>query len=146
MKKLFWSYILCFIFCFMLFIYEPIMMYATNMNDFWFDFGIMFIPVLKIFLIIFLIGIFGITFVYLLSTKLLKNINWYYGCLMIVFIIFFATYIQGNFLIGNLPGLDGSIIDWSIYQKENYITLGVLLVIISGGGNSFKEIENRKNN
>ena len=48
MKKLLPAYILCLAFSFMLFIYEPIMMYVNNMNDFWFNFNIMIKPVLEI--------------------------------------------------------------------------------------------------
>ena len=129
-KKLFLSYILCFIFCFMLFIYEPIMMYATNMNDFWFDFSIMGPLVIKFFLLIFLLGILLITLIFFISTKLLKNINWYYICLLCVFIAFFATYIQGNYLINDLPRLDGSLMDWSIYKTQNFITAGIWLLLI----------------
>lgn len=32
------AYMIWFAFCFMLFIYEPLLMYSTNKNDFWFDF------------------------------------------------------------------------------------------------------------
>lgn len=130
MKKLLPAYILCLVFCFMLFIYEPIMMYANNINDFWFNFNIMIKPVLEIAIPIFLIGIIGITFLYLIIGILFKKVNWYYSLLLIIFFIFFITYILGNYLIGRLPGLDGSAINWSIYTKENYITLGVSLLLL----------------
>ena len=139
MKKLLPAYILCLAFCFMLFIYEPIMMYANNMNDFWFNFNIMIKPVLEICIPIFLIGIVGITFLYLIVGVLLKKVNWYYSLLLIVFFIFFITYIIGNYLIGRLPGLDGSAIDWSIYTKENYITLGIALLLLIIGIISIKK-------
>ena len=130
LKKLLPAFILCFIFCFMLFIYEPILLYVTNINDFWFDFNIMFKPVIAMFFLILLIGILAITFGYLIFTKLLKKESWYYAILLIIFLIFFITYIQGNYLISNLPNLDGSVINWNIYHKENYITLGIFLILI----------------
>ena len=139
MKKLLPAYILCLVFCFMLFIYEPIMMYANNMNDFWFNFNIMIKPVLELAMPIFLIGIIGITFIYLIIGVLFKKVNWYYSLMLIIFFIFFITYIEGNYLVGRLPGLDGSIINWSKYQLENYITLGVSLLLLIIGIISIKK-------
>ena len=132
MKKLIWAYLIYFCFLFMCYIYEPIMMYATNMNDFWFDFGIMITPVLKIFLILYLVGCLFYTLIYFISNKCLKKINIFYVCLILTFIAFILTYIQGNYLIGNLPSLDGSVIDWSIYKVDNLITLGIWLCVIVG--------------
>lgn len=144
LKKLLSAYILCFVFCFMLFIYEPIIMYATNINDFWFDFSVFIEPVLEIFLIIFLISILGVTLVYLICFKFLKKINLYYAVLLMAFLIFFITYIQGNYLIGRLPGIDGSAIDWSIYHRENYITLGIFLILVVAGVISLKKFKLEK--
>ena len=45
------AYLICVVFCFMLFVYEPLLMYSTNKNDFWFDFGIMIVPTLVIFVL-----------------------------------------------------------------------------------------------
>ena len=39
------AYLLVFAGCFMMLVFEPILMYTSNMNDFWFDFGIMIWPV-----------------------------------------------------------------------------------------------------
>lgn len=44
-KKLLPAYILSLAVSFMLFIYEPIVMYTSNINDFWFDFITMLKPV-----------------------------------------------------------------------------------------------------
>ena len=52
MKKLIPAYILSFIISFMFFVYEPICMYANNINDFSFDFRRMIIPIIVIFLVI----------------------------------------------------------------------------------------------
>ena len=144
LKKLLPAYVLCFIFLFMLFIYEQIMMYATNINDFWFDFDIFIKPVLEVFLVILLVSILGITLFYLLFSKGLKKINWYYAILFCAFLIFFLTYIQGNYLTGRLPGIDGSIIDWSIYHRENYITLGIFIILVVGGVIALKKFKLEK--
>ena len=45
-KNLSIAYVLAFAVSFMLFIYEPILMYTNNINDFWFDLITMLKPVL----------------------------------------------------------------------------------------------------
>lgn len=50
------AYMIWFAFCFMLFIYEPLLMYSTNKNDFWFDFWIMILPTLVIFVLFLITG------------------------------------------------------------------------------------------
>ncbi len=130
MKKLVYSYIFTFSFCFMLLFYEPLLLYATNINDFWFDFAIMLKPVIILFLLTFIIGCLFFTIIYFINLKFQKDTKLYYIILIGFSICFFATYIQGNYLIGNLPSLDGSSINWNGYLKENIITLVVWLVLI----------------
>ena len=43
-KELLPAYFVVLAACFMMFIYEPILLYSTNKNDFWFDFSIMITP------------------------------------------------------------------------------------------------------
>ena len=43
--------------------------------------------------------------------------------MVISFILFLTLYIQGNYFSGNLPRLDGSIIDWSQYSDEELALL-----------------------
>lgn len=129
MKNLINSYILSFVLCFMLIIFEPIMMYSTNMNDLWFDFNSIIIPLIKLFLQSFIVLILLFTIMYLIFSKLFK-INKVFNTLFIIaFILFIVLYIQGNFLAGNLPKLDGANIDWNSYSSENIKSIVVLLVI-----------------
>ena len=79
MKKLIYSYILVFAFCFMFFIYEPLFLYATNINDFWFDLGIMIKPVLIIFFLIFTLGSLVFTGIYFLNHKFSSNLKVYFS-------------------------------------------------------------------
>lgn len=130
MKKLIPAYILSFVMCFMLFLYEPIIMYANNVNDFWFDIYTMFVPTILIFLgIFFVISVFY-TIVYLINNKASKKLYVYNVILIMSYIAFLALYIQGNFLAGNLPALDGSKVDWSGHTGDTIVSC-VLWIIVT---------------
>lgn len=125
--------VITFVFCFMLFIYEPIFMYATNIDDFWFDFGIMIKPTMKIFMIFWLGSCLVSIVVYFISRMLKNNIWLYKSFIVFLSMLFIVAYIQGNWLIGSLPGLDGSEIAWdTLGKKEDIINslIFVSLVII----------------
>lgn len=64
------AYVIWSAFCFMLFVYEPLLMYSTNKNDFWFDFGIMIFPTLLIFALFLIAGAVLITAFYLIVAKI----------------------------------------------------------------------------
>ena len=144
MKKLIPALILCFVFCFMCFFYEPIIMYANNIYDFWFDLGIMIIPVIKIFTIFLLLNCLIYIIVYYINKKFSKNLKVYNILLLIGFIVFLVTYIQGNYLIGNLPALDGSTIAWSNYKGQDIITIIIWLIIITIAVISSKKLSMEK--
>lgn len=127
LKDLVPCWIIIFALCYMLFLFEPLMMYATNRDDFWFDFGIMIIPTLKIFAMFFLGASAVFTGLYFLCRKFSKTP--YRVVLIVLFGAFLALYIQGNFLSAHLPALDGSEIDWSAYTSDNIITLIILAVL-----------------
>ena len=129
MKKLIPAYILAFIISFMLFIYEPITMYANNINDFWFDFKTMTKPMISFFMLVLITLIAIYTIIYIINKKLNKNI--YNISLIISFIAFIASYIQGNYLVKNLPPLDGSIINWGGHTLDNIITLVIWIILIT---------------
>jgi len=128
------AYLLVFVGCFMLFIYEPLLMYSTNMNDFWFDFRIMIWPVLKIFGCFLLVGIAIFTIVYFANLLFSSRLHVYKSLTVVGFLTFFALYLQGNWLAGNLPSLNGDEIVWDEYGKtENLIlfsVIGFLCVIL----------------
>ena len=137
-KQLIPFWIIPFVFCYMLFVYEPLMMYCTNKDDFWFDFGIMAGPMSGIFLIFFFCSAALFTALFLISKKVSRAV------LAGVFAVFIALYVQGNFLAGGLPALDGSEIDWGAYTSDNFITLGVCLVLAAGVIFAFKKLGSEK--
>lgn len=125
--------ILSFVFSFMLFVYEPISMYSANINDFWFDMRILVPESLKVFGIFFAIMVFVFADVYLLNSFASKKFLVYRIFLTVFFLFFIACYIQGTFLSGKLPALDGSVIDWKLYGFENNLTIGIWSILATLG-------------
>ena len=81
------SLIMFFTFAFMLFIYEPIVAYSSNVNDYWFNFKTLVLNNLLIFIGV-LLSFSVLSFIiYFVSKKFKKDIV-YKIYLMIVFIIF----------------------------------------------------------
>ena len=122
-------WIISFALCFMLFLYEPIMMYVTNKDNFWFDFGIVIKPVLMIFLIFFAGTAAILTGLYFICRKFSENVKPYRIILTVIFVCFIVLYIQGNILASHLPALDGSAIDWGAYTSDNIITAIICVIL-----------------
>ena len=98
--------------CFMLFIYAPFELYLTNRSDFWFKPGQMLLYCGALFLCAMLLCLAALLICRKLGAKLL--------CLFTAFMLWLllAFYIQGNFLISGLPGLDGTEVNWGAYPAE----------------------------
>ena len=124
MKKIGYPVLLTLVTLFMLFIYEPIIMYAGNIDDFWFDLY-MILP--SLFLIILVITIITGLIYYLLLKKV-NNKNIFNIVLIVHFIIFFILYIHGNYMVKDLNILDGSTIKFSIVNIMSSIIF-ILLII-----------------
>lgn len=123
-RQLMPAYAICFAFCFMLFVYEPLLMYSTNKNDFWFDLGIMILPTLVIFALFLLTGAVLITLFYFAAVRLSKGKTEVYQCVVTaLFVVFLATYVQGVYLSTSLPVLTGESIAWDQYLKEDLLTV-----------------------
>ncbi|MGN0160971.1 MAG: sulfatase-like hydrolase/transferase [Lachnospiraceae bacterium] len=122
-KELLAGWILALALSFMLCFYAPLEMYFQNVFDFWYD-AYTLIPVLLImFLVVMLVQ--GMIF----SVVYFMNKNAYRIWLVLSFIIYIASYIQGNFLVGNLLVLDGSEIDWSQYASGRIASIVVYMVV-----------------
>ena len=94
---------------FMIFIYEQIVSYTSNVYDYWFDIY-QFIPVL---LLEFILSFAFICTVLVLLRKFKKKL--YRPIYMVLCALYTALYIEGNYLICFLPGLDGETIHWGEY-------------------------------
>ena len=128
LKYLTFAFIISFVLSFMLYLYEPLLTYSSNINDFWFDFNLMISNIILYMILIFLFLILVYFLLYLFLRR--KNIKIYKIILVISFILFLYTYIQGNYLVGSLPQLNGDIIDWSKYGDENIISILTFLLVV----------------
>ncbi len=110
------------------FFYEPIVLYANNMNDFWFDFGTLLGTIIPITLSMIVIITVFYMLIYIVCI-LCKKPKIYYGIFTVTIFLFVYCYIHGNFLIGSLPALTGVKIEWGGYIVENIISI-ILAVIL----------------
>lgn len=130
-KKFLPSIVLAFATSFMLFIYEPIVLYANNVNDFWFDLYVMLKPTLLAFAICFIV-IVAILIILQVIFEKFKRPKIFHYLLILLFACFVCAYIHGNFLAGFLPSLNGETIVWGEMVTENIISIIVCIIIIGG--------------
>ena len=129
LKNIFIPFVMSVVFAFMLFIYEPIVTYSSNITDYWFDFKLLIVNNLKIFIVVLLLLLLLSFIIYYICKKIKKE--YLYDIYLIVFFICLVSiYIQGNYLAGSLPSLDGSPIIWGSYKIENAISVGLWLIVI----------------
>lgn len=112
---------------FLLFLYAPVDLYCSNIDEFWFDFDVL----LRMAAMMFGIGLVTLTLLYLLAAWIHPYL--YRIGLAVGLAVLLITYVQGNFLVGNLPVLDGTSISWEDYsalQTESVILCIVVLAIV----------------
>ena len=135
------AFIIGLIISFMMFVYEPIIMFLNNPNDLWFDINTL-LPVVGV---LFVICLFVVVIIYLLTyfvtKKVIRKDKIFKYALIVGFVLLITTYIEGNYLAGMLPSLDGSAIIWSNYTKASIISLAVLGVVSVVTGILIKKIK-----
>ena len=112
---------------FLLFLYAPVDLYCSNIDEFWFDFDVL----LRMAVMMFGISLVALTLLYLLAAWIHPYL--YRIGLAVGLAVLLITYVQGNFLVGNLPVLDGTSISWEDYsalQTESVILCIVVLAIV----------------
>lgn len=108
---------------FLLMLYAPLETYFTNKKEFWFDFyGI--IGALSFAFCVLTVSIFAVLFLLRRIRENLYRVAYAAGS-----ILFFDFWIEGTFLMGYLPMLDGREIDWSRYAGHRVWSIGVLVLL-----------------
>lgn len=102
---------------FMLFLYAPLNIYLSNANDFSFD----TLDVLKFMLPLATVAFIVCAFIFLLVSKAGRKL--YVLAEVTVFTVLFACFLQGNIFSSWLPTLDGSVIDWSAFGPQRFVSL-----------------------
>lgn len=105
------------------FVYAPLELYANNIEDFAYDLR----DLVSVILPAAIVTAFFTTFLFTVL-RALSNRVWK-AALIIVFIFFIASYIQGIFLSRNLPPMDGTPVSWTGFdyqRKYSIICIAVL--------------------
>lgn len=131
-KPLFPALGLCAVFSFMLTVFEPLMLYASDSEDFWFDVYDIIPELVTMFLAFTLVPFLFFFLAQSVESLTLKKSIIYRVLVLIFFGVFVVTYIQGNFLAGSLPGIDGTPFNWRDYWFDSIISV-VLWVAACGG-------------
>ena len=111
-------------FSFLLMIYAPLEMFFYNIDDFWFNFSTILPVCLGLFLAVWVTG----SLLFVLLDVMNKNL--YRVGIVGGFVALISTYVQGTFLINQLPPMDGTDIDWGQYQIENYKTTVLWFIVL----------------
>lgn len=107
-------------------VYAPASLYLNNISEF-------NVAVWKVVPVLGMMGIIGIVMIMVTGGALLKGkgLSFYTAC---VFAVGLGAYIQSSFLNPRFPDMDGAVIDWNKYQKNNIISsiiwIGIFLIII----------------
>lgn len=120
--------IVSFVASFMVFLYEPITLYANNVDDFWFDFYTLIGPSLLFFFLSFL-ALAVVLIVVAVISKNKKHLNLYYIVISIFSLLLICSYIHSNFLANFLPPLDGTSFNWSD-PTANIVSIVVCVILI----------------
>ena len=122
-----YSWILSFALSFMMFLYEPIQLYFTNVDEFRYGVGDM-LPWL---LLMFFAAALVMGLVFMLAERISPKL---WTCFFVLaMMLFLAMYVQGTLLIKDLPAAEGGAIDWSGYsaQRTQSLVLWIGAVLLN---------------
>ena len=108
----------------MLFIFERLQLYFTNIDEYWFDIYNLVPVCLLMFAGVCAASMVAFCLSYFIQSKLWEMAYVVYG------VVFVCTYVQGNYLAGNLPFLDGGAVDWTVYDGQRIHTIVLWAVVI----------------
>ncbi len=114
------SVAISFLFC----IYAPMELYCNNKGEFWFD-GVTLLPVLLVlFLLVFIVCMGILLILYRICVQACRI------GIAVYLIGYLASYIQGTFFVKQLPHLDGTQVDWTLYQGQRWVSLIIWVILI----------------
>ena len=110
---------------FLLLFYAPLEIYCNNSGEFWFSLAQLTRVMLPAFLIAFLL-------LTALSALILRLGARAYTVFLVLFsTAFFSVYIQGTFFAGDLPPLDGNVVDWSRYAGQRVVSFVIIALCLA---------------
>ena len=110
---------------FLLAVYAPLELFLPGQNEFWFSLSDLIFPIITAFVICFV----GALLVHIIL-KMISDICYYIG-LLLSFAALVILYIQGNFLVSNLPPMDGTSVEWSAYTSERIKSYAVIVIVLA---------------
>lgn len=111
---------------FILAVYAPLELWVTNQSEFWFDQMDLLTPIILVFAACSAGGI-GVFFLLRTAGK-----RWYCAGLAFGFAVLIGLYVQGNFLAGSLPPMDGTEVDWSAYPVQRALSWALWIGALAG--------------
>lgn len=114
---------ICLMVTFTFFIFAPLEVYFSNIDDIWFGIGDFILYLAIGFIAFFSAGML----LDVCGCKYFSKI-WNY-IVYTIFLITLALYIQGNFLKNDYGQLDGQPIDWSMYRDKGIISVSVFVAV-----------------
>lgn len=124
---------------FLVTLYAPLELFFTNRDDFWFDFSSLAPMCLALFAVCTVLG----ALVLLLCRRFAR----FYGILLALGLgALIALYVQGNFLVSDLPLMNGDKVNWSQFTSQRVFSilawcLPAALLLVLGFCKSFALVE-----
>ena len=109
--------------CFLLFLYAPYELYLTNQLEFWFTAG----QLLKPALLLFAAG-FALLVLLLLAARRIGE-KAFTGLLALLWLVLLCTWIQGSYLVFDLPAMNGEEVWWGGYPLDRALSAGLWIVL-----------------
>ena len=117
--------LIAFALCFTLFIYAPYELYVTNQLEFWFTAGQMLPYVLGLFAAAFLAILLVLYIARRINEKLYNLVS--AACLVALI----CSWVQGSFLVWDLPPMDGKPVDWGSFPVDRVCSIALWVIVIA---------------